>query len=522
LTQIAGTPLFCSALVQVYKYHGAELPQRRVDVLAEIVDLLLGYWHAQQRVPDPQKLAQEDGTERQYRDLDDAVQHKLRRLSHVAYAMQDVAHEAELGAETVQQVLADYLQQRERVGDAERALRLAGKFLFNSHERGGLLVENNPGVYAFVHQNFMEFLAATALVNRSSQLVDTVLQHLTDPWWEQVILLAGAHPKTPDDVRENLICALLEQAQASPRGTADWQRALMMAGRLAGDMGGHLAGPEHAAVEEALYTAVTASDLSPALRANLADVLDVLWLPPDLHSFVPVPDAAAPQFWLARYPVTNGQYARFLLAEDFGRQEYWSGFPKVGEPGKYKNLGDWGDTGWKWLQEVLQHKEASLDGKRVLPRYWNDPRFGIVRRGAPVVTVTWYEANAYCKWLLAHWDELEESQQNLALKPARLRLPLEREWELAAGGTQPEDRYPWDAVGQATDDAQEILRRANVGDEIGRTTPVGMYPSGASQPYGLFDLAGNVWEWQANYLDEVMIFGARAACCSIIMAAHGR
>lgn len=503
LTQIAGTPLFCSALVQVYKYHGADLPQRRVDVLAEIVDLLLGYWHAQQRVPDSDKLAREDGTERQYRDLDDAVQHKLRRLSHVAYYMQDVAHKAELEPETVQQVLAEYMQQRERVGEAERAWHWAGNFMYNSHERSGLLVESNPGSYAFVHQNFMEFLAATALVNRSSQLVETVLMHLDEPWWEQVILLAGAHPKTADDVRENLITALLKRAETSQCGAAGWQRALTVAGWMAGDMGGHLAGPEHAAVEDALHAAMTDPDLKPALRADLADVLDTLWLPSDLHVFTPIPGPDQPQFWLARYPVTNAQYARFLQAEDFGREVYWTGFPKYGEPRQYKRLGDWGGAGWEWLQMALKNKDASADGKRVYPRYWNDPRLGIARRAAPVIGITWYEANAYCKWLLAHWEEQEEGESNPGWKPGLLRLPLEGEWELAAGGAKPEGRYPWDKAGQATTEVDEILRRANVNASgIGRTTPVGMYPQSASQPYGIFDLAGNVWEWQANYRDK--------------------
>jgi iron(II)-dependent oxidoreductase len=46
---------------------------------------------------------------------------------------------------------------------------------------------------------------------------------------------------------------------------------------------------------------------------------------------------------------------------------------------------------------------------------------------------------------------------------------------------------------------KEILRRSNVKESgIGRTTPVNAYPLGKS-PYGVMDMAGNIWEWQANY-----------------------
>jgi len=249
------------------------------------------------------------------------------------------------------------------------------------------------------------------------------------------------------------------------------------------------------------------------------DFLDELgWLPPDLYQFVRIapgdPQAAAIRtvlprpdypFYIALHPVTNAQYAHFLEAGDYAEEGLWSDFPKFAEDSQAMPGQTWGDEGLKWLKGMHEDRERSPDGLHVLPRFWNDPRFGIGRKSAPVVGVTWYEANAYCRWLRKHWDDPErpEARDNPDLRPRLARLPTEAEWVLAAGGEQPEGRYPWDAPGQVTKDETEILGRANVDESsIGRTTPAGMYPSGRSQPYRLWDLAGNVWEWQANYRDK--------------------
>lgn len=93
----------------------------------------------------------------------------------------------------------------------------------------------------------------------------------------------------------------------------------------------------------------------------------------------------------------------------------------------------------------------------------------------PVIYVSWNDAADYCAWL----------QEQTGL---RFRLPSEAEWEKAA-----HFRYPW---GNARPDSS----LANFNKDHMMTRLVGSYPKGAS-PYGILDMAGNVWEWVQDWYD---------------------
>lgn len=86
----------------------------------------------------------------------------------------------------------------------------------------------------------------------------------------------------------------------------------------------------------------------------------------------------------------------------------------------------------------------------------------------PAVAVSWDNAALFCRWLGA-------------------RLPRDEEWEKAARGADDARRYPWGATFDGS--------RANLSS--GQPTAVGSYPGGAS-PYGVMDMAGNVFEWTAT------------------------
>jgi len=99
-----------------------------------------------------------------------------------------------------------------------------------------------------------------------------------------------------------------------------------------------------------------------------------------------------------------------------------------------------------------------------------------------VVYVSWNDAQEYCKWL--------SGKANKAY-----RLPTEAEWEKAARGDKEGRVVPW---GDEFDPA-----KANTAEsKIGATTPVGQFSPQGDSPYGCADMAGNVWEWCADWFDE--------------------
>jgi len=156
-----------------------------------------------------------------------------------------------------------------------------------------------------------------------------------------------------------------------------------------------------------------------------------------------------PEYYLARTPVTNRQYLTFVQACGYRRPEHWPSdeFP----------------------EDQADH---------------------------PVTNVSWYDAMAYCAWLAECLSE--EACQAKVWRAERwetididgkawcFQLPSEAEWEKAARG--PDGRlYPWGNLWDA--------KRCNTKESRSvATTPVDAYPLGAS-PYGVLEMAGNVWEW---------------------------
>ena len=161
-------------------------------------------------------------------------------------------------------------------------------------------------------------------------------------------------------------------------------------------------------------------------------------------------------FRIARAAVTNGAFAAFVDDGGYRRREWWS------------------NEGWI----------ARADSGREHPTYWVRGANGWLVRDfdrvvplaphAPVIHVSWYEAEAYCNW-------------------AGRRLPTEAEWEMAAS-TEPDSdhkrRYPWG-------DAEPAPGRANLDSRRLGSVDVAAFPDGDSA-FGCRQMLGNVWEWTAS------------------------
>jgi formylglycine-generating enzyme required for sulfatase activity len=212
-------------------------------------------------------------------------------------------------------------------------------------------------------------------------------------------------------------------------------------------------------------------------------------------------------FRIARFAVTNAEWACFMAAGGYEDPRWWntSAAERWREGRGTSEGGRWSDRYWRsrfltepdllgemrqmgrltgrqtadW-QERLALNEVAFerdlverwpDGRRTEPVGWRDEAFN--NPAQPVSGISWYEARAYCAWLSA--------QTTLAF-----RLPTEVEWEAAARGAEGR-RFAWGdtfAPGKTNTAEGRVLR----------PTPVGIYPDGRT-PDGLDDITGNVYEW---------------------------
>jgi formylglycine-generating enzyme required for sulfatase activity len=206
-------------------------------------------------------------------------------------------------------------------------------------------------------------------------------------------------------------------------------------------------------------------------------------------------------FFIDRHPVTNAEYARFVadtgyktMAERKPDPKLYPGappemlvpgsmvfFPTAG-PVDLRNVAHW----WRWVPGACWKRPLGPGSSvRGLGRH-------------PVVHVCYEDAKAYCDW-------------------AGKELPTEAEWEYAARGGLDGARFVWGdkhmPEGRPMANTwQGRFPWENLGiDGYERTSPVGAFPPNG---YGLFDMAGNVWEWTHDWYRARHPDDPQKACCT--------
>jgi len=199
-----------------------------------------------------------------------------------------------------------------------------------------------------------------------------------------------------------------------------------------------------------------------ALKAEAGEIIGRLGDTRDLKVFIKIKGGECDleglktkkidSFAIGKYPVTNLWFRKFIDGGGYKDESYWSG------------------EGKKWLRAV----------KVAEPRFWWQNRWNCPN--SPVVGVSWYEADAFCRWLTAMKQDGHT-----------YRLPSEEEWQAAAAGLKEKRKYPW---------GNWKKNRANIGEAgIRKTSSVGIFLEGATQgkeENKIFDLSGNVWEWTCS------------------------
>lgn len=172
--------------------------------------------------------------------------------------------------------------------------------------------------------------------------------------------------------------------------------------------------------------------------------------------------------YIARTLTTVAQYLAFYDAGGYLQRDWWD------------------DAGWQWLKGGWASGRSDWLAERL-------------HSSRPVQSVSWFEANAYSKWLTHELGAGSLGDRGLELwdEGYRFELPTEDVWERAAWLTSvrnnDESAYPWSAISK---EDRDVALRANVNATgIGRACAVGLFEPNY---LGCFDQCGNLWEWQSD------------------------
>ncbi len=394
-------------------------------------------------------------------------------------------------------------------------------------KRAGLLVETAGKEYLFRHKSFREYLAGVQLKeDRPYEHLNTLVANFGDDWWEEPLrfFIASVDARVFDAFmaklfdspqseemtpkQQLLLLTIIEEAKGKkidalckkllePATTTSRQRVILdclKAINKPASLGALLEFREKKLArenrdiinrtEEVIF-ALGGQPLTSKAEKSISGKPASFHNPNEQNAeYILIPGGSyiysvtekeerVEDLYVAKYLVTNRLYRLFIASL---QQEGSSAKTLSAELKTIAKNSSWGEEFGNFLKEGKNNLATLFRS-----RYDEERKFG--GEDQPVVGITWYAAQAYCLWL-----SLFETD-----KPP-YRLPTEIEWEWAAGGkrgttAEKVRNYPW-----SDEKGKPGSTLANFNQTIGATTPVGNYPDGAT-PEGLYDMAGNAWEW---------------------------
>ncbi len=426
IDELIDSPLMLTAVCVLYK-DDRELPGQRAELYDRFVTNLL-----YKRFPEEAQK----------------VRNFLMELAMQTHAMR----EKNISRVEAVRILGNEFRITKEETPKEHKARLDAKF--DAIEPACGLLKFEKGGYGFIHLTFQEFLTANALVSgETGSYFDTIQQHWEDNWYREVVQLYIGYLSIQNQSMANaIIQKILKENENKP-----FHRHRLAVRSLI-DI--HRDNRKGAVIQSAVNRLweIIESDTEPPIRAEAGELLGRLGDERDLEVFVQIPDGTyetstrgaveLKSFEMAKYPVTNRWFRKFIQDDGYKRPELWS------------------EEGKRWLES----------GKVEHPVFWYDHKWNCDNH--PVVGVSWYEADAFCRWLTETNGEKHT-----------YRLPTEQEWEATAAGKQRRD-YPW---------GKDIDRNKCNMDESGikKISAVGIFKNGDT-PDGLSDMIGNIWEWMCN------------------------
>lgn len=448
--RMATNPVMLTCLCVVHWNEG-RLPEGRSRVYEAVIR-----WLIAARTP----LREEQGWD------DYLARHGLARLA-LAMMNQEGGKrplfDLEEGARAVDAVMRRHAPD----ADDEERRRQARRWLRFECLGSGIIQEVANSRIRFWHLTFQEYLAAVQLTWRGDgedpekDWWPLVSEHLDDAQWRETIeLFPGC---LLDEGGQGRVDTLLERVLGRPGKAPDLAaeaRVAGIAGRLLEPLKVYQYRPQPEiakAYSEALKRSMAIFTTEGAAQVPVKDRIAVAEAlgrggDPRLRgdNLLEVPGTGG---WrLGKYLVTVEEYQKFVEHQGYENADYWD------------------EEGWKLRQDKGWDAPGDWESQLQTPN-------------RPVVSVSWFEADAYCRWLSTQRD-------------CPLCLPPEEVWE---GAAKPEaGEFPW---GEPQPDENLANFAPEWEPNVGSPTPVGVYPAGDGR-FGHCDLAGNVWEWSADTMED--------------------